>query len=75
MPRLHVADEGVVGPAVPQAGDDVEELARAAIALGVLDVLLQPEIAAPRPGWTVVTMFQPARPPLIWSSEANRRAT
>jgi hypothetical protein len=25
-------------------------------------------------GLDVVTMFQPARPPLMWSSEANRRA-
>ena len=26
-------------------------------------------------GLEVVTTFQPARPPLIWSSEAKRRAT
>jgi hypothetical protein len=25
-------------------------------------------------GFEVVTMFQPARPPLMWSSEAKRRA-
>jgi hypothetical protein len=25
-------------------------------------------------GLEVVTMFQPARPPLMWSSEAKRRA-
>ena len=44
MPALDVADEGVVGPAVPQAGDHVVELARAAVALGVLHVLVEAEI-------------------------------
>ena len=41
---LDIADEGVVGPAVPEAGHDIEELARAAIALAVLHMLGQPEI-------------------------------
>ena len=41
---LDVADEGVVGPAVPQAGHHVVELARAAIALAVLHVLVEAEI-------------------------------
>ena len=41
---LDVADEGVVGPAVPQAGHDVVELARAAIALVVLHMLVEAEI-------------------------------
>ena len=41
---LDVAHEGVVGPAVPQAGDDVVELARAAVALAVLHVLVEAEI-------------------------------
>ena len=41
---LDVADEGVVGQAVPQPGHDVEELAGAAVALVVLHVLGQAEI-------------------------------
>ena len=41
---LDVADEGVVGPAVPEAGDDVEELAGAAVALAMLHMLVQAEI-------------------------------
>ena len=44
MPLLDIADEGVVGPAVPQPGDDIEELAGAAIALAVLHMLGQAEI-------------------------------
>ena len=44
MPLVDVADEGVVGPAVPQAGHHVVELARAAVALAVLHVLVEPEI-------------------------------
>ena len=44
MPALDVADEGVVGKAVPQAGHDIVEFARAAIALVVLDMLVEPEI-------------------------------
>ena len=43
-PVLDIADEGVIGPAVPEAGDDVEELAGAAVALAVLHLLGQPEI-------------------------------
>ena len=41
---LDVADEGVIRPAVPQSGHHVVELARAAIALAVLHVLVEPEI-------------------------------
>ena len=41
---LDVADEGVVGPAVPQAGDDVVELAGALVALVVLHVLVHAEV-------------------------------
>ena len=44
MPLLDVADEGVVRPAVPQSRHHVVELARAAIALAVLHVLVEPEI-------------------------------
>src|SRR5262249_21430741 len=39
-----VADEGVVGPAVPQARDDVIKLPGTAIALAVLDMLLKAKI-------------------------------
>ena len=41
---LDVADEGVLGPAVPEAGHDVEELAGAAVALAMLHMLGQSEI-------------------------------
>ena len=41
---VDVADEGVIGPAVPEPGDDIEELAGAAIALAMLHMLLQPEV-------------------------------
>ena len=41
---LDVAHPGIVGPAVPQPGDHVVELARPAIALAVLHVLLEAEI-------------------------------
>ena len=46
-----VADEGIVGPAVPQAGHDVVELARLAVAGAVLDMFLQAEIAGRPRGW------------------------
>ena len=41
---LDVADEGIVGPAIPQAGHHVVELARARVALVVLHVLVHAEI-------------------------------
>ena len=44
MPLLDVANEGVVGKAVPQARHHVVELARAGVALAMLHVLLQPEV-------------------------------
>ena len=44
MPALDVAHEGVVGEAVPEAGDHVVELAGAAVALVVLHVLVEAEI-------------------------------
>ena len=43
-PLLDIADKRIVGPAVPQPGDDVEELPRPAIALAVFHVLGQTEI-------------------------------
>jgi len=43
-PVFDVTDEGVLGPAVPQPGYDIEELAGAAIALAMLHVLGHPEI-------------------------------
>ena len=61
---VDVADEGVVRPAVPQAGHHVVELARAAIALAVLHMLVSPKLSAAS-GLEVVTMFQPARPLLM----------
>src|ERR1700730_18396496 len=41
---LDIADKGVLGPAVPEAGHDIEELAGAAVALAMLHMLGQPEI-------------------------------
>ena len=43
-PGLDVADEGVVGPRIPEAGHDVIKLARSAIALGMLHVIGHAEI-------------------------------
>ena len=42
--RLNIADEGVVRPTVPQAGDNIEELARTTIALSMLQVFLASEV-------------------------------
>ncbi len=42
--RLLVANEGVVRPAIPQTGNDVDELTRPAIALGVLEMFVEAEI-------------------------------
>ena len=44
MPLLDVAHEGVVGPGVPESRHHVVELARAAVALAVLHVLVEPEV-------------------------------
>ena len=41
---LDVADEGVLGETVPQAGHHVVELARAAIALVMLEMIVEAEI-------------------------------
>ncbi len=41
---LDVADEGVVRPGIPQAGHHVVELAGALVALGVLHMVVEPEI-------------------------------
>ena len=41
---VDIADEGVVGPAVPQAGHHVVELARPAVAFVVFEVLLEAEV-------------------------------
>ncbi len=41
---LLVADERVVLPAVPKAKDDVDELLRPAIALGMLDMRVETEV-------------------------------
>ncbi len=42
--RFDVAHKGVVGEGIPQAGDDVVEFARPLVALGVLHVIVEPEI-------------------------------
>ncbi len=41
---VDIADEGVVGPAVPQARDHIEELARPLVAFAMLHVILKAEI-------------------------------
>ena len=43
-PRLDVAHEGVVGEGIPQARDHVIEFARPLVALGVLHMVVEPEI-------------------------------
>lgn len=40
-----IADEGVIGKTVPQAGDDIIEFARPLVALSVFDMLVEAEIA------------------------------
>jgi len=42
--QVGLADEGVIGPAVPQARDHVIELPGAPIALAVLDMLLKAKV-------------------------------
>ena len=42
--RFDVAHEGVVGEGIPQARDHVVEFARPLVALGVLHVVIKPEI-------------------------------
>jgi hypothetical protein len=74
MPLLDVADEGIVGPAVPQAGHHVEELARALVALAMLHVLVMPKFSAAS-GLEVVTSSSPRARREMWSSDANLRAT
>ena len=74
-PALLVEDEGVVGPAVPQILDDIDELAGALVAVIMLDMLVAAEILARPPALELVTTFQPARPLLSQSSAAKRRAT
>ena len=44
LSRLDVANERVVGPAIPQARHDVEEFARATVTRRMLHVLLEAEI-------------------------------
>lgn len=70
---LAVQDDRIVLPGVPERGDGVDEL-------------LGPRERSAWPGWAsrpkfaaaealpVVTTFQPARPPEMWSSEPNNRA-
>src|SRR5438270_12594640 len=44
QPALDVAHKGIVGKGIPQPRDHVIELAGAPVALGVLHVILQPEV-------------------------------
>lgn len=44
QPTLDVAHEGIVGEGIPEAGDDVVELTRALVALGVLHVIVEAEV-------------------------------
>ncbi len=57
----HIADEGIVGPAVPQALDDIDELAGPIVPVCVLGMLLKPKFSAAS-GFDVVTTFQPRGP-------------
>ena len=43
-PRFRVSEKRVVGPAIPQSRDDVEELATASVALVVFEMLFTPEV-------------------------------
>ena len=50
MPLSHVADEGIVAQAVPQAGNHIDELAGAAVALAVVHGLVGRN-SVPHPDW------------------------
>ena len=43
-PRFDIAHEGVVGEGIPQARDHVIEFARPLVALGMLHVIVEPEV-------------------------------
>ena len=73
-PGLLVGDEGVVVPAVPQAQHDLGEFARPIVAVGMRHVASRLKFNASEAA-DEVTRFQPARPLLIWSSDAKKRAT
>ena len=70
---LDVADEGVVGPRIPQAGDDVVVLARAGVALGMLHLLVHAEVER---GIGIGRRHDVPAGAAVerWSSEAKRRA-
>lgn len=68
-----IIDDGVARPTVPELGDDLDELVGARIALVGPACRSWPKFAAAA-GAQEVTMFQPTRPPLRWSSDANWRA-
>lgn len=68
-----VADDRVVLPAVPELEGHVEELTGPGVPVRVRGLVLETEVAGGLLP-AVVTMFQPARPPLMMSSEANFRA-
>ena len=44
QPLLDIAEEGVVGPGIPQPGDDLEKLAGAGVAGGVVEMRVAAEV-------------------------------
>ena len=72
---LDVADERVLGPAVPQPGHDLDEFARARIALAMLQVILEAEIARGIGVGRGDDVPRRRARRSEWSSEAKRRAT
>ena len=72
---LLVGDDRAVVPGVPQAAHHIDELAGDLVAQVVLgDSLAWLKLSA-AVSCELVTMFQAARPPLIWCSVAKVRAT
>ena len=69
-----VGDDRVLLPAVPQPEHDLREFARARVALGMAAWVSRLKFKASAAA-SEVTRFQPARPLLIASSEAKKRAT
>ena len=68
-----VLDDGVAVPRVPQFLDDVDRFVCDAVPLVVVDDARALKLSAAARA-KLVTRFQPARPPLRWSSESSCRA-
>jgi hypothetical protein len=71
---LPFAHEAVVRRAIPQPGDRVAIFVGACVTVAVLHTLVSTKLNNVS-GLPVVTMFRPARPPLMWSRLAKRRTT